>query len=286
MSTIHHVIILQSEAYLLGGPGKCPEQMLCPRAKLKNLCYIAGKVLQIRPKIKNSQKKSTAAGSSVNIQLYRYLGKFVPRGKLKNVCYIAGKVLQIRPKIQNSQKNSPAAGSSVYIIYSCLGKFVPRGKLKNLCYIAGKVLLIPPKINNSQKFLLRRAVQYIYSYIGKFVPEENWKNCAVYYIYIAETVLQIRPKIKRSFSKYIVKMGNPLGARRSQTPAQRPCAPRRFAPRSTPPPQRFPTGSMPEYNRNIRIPFCTVHWPPPPSSSTVPPPPPRADPERWCWRVL
>jgi len=137
---------------------------LVPRGKLKNLCYIAGKVLQIQPKIKNPQKFSPAAGSAV----YSYLGKLVPRGKLKNVCYIAGKVLQIQPKIKNPQKFSPAAGSSVY---SYLGKLVPPRKIEKLVLHCWKNASNTTKDQKfSKKFACGGQFSVILSSESQFLP--------------------------------------------------------------------------------------------------------------------
>ena len=125
--------------------GPCPsEQMLCPPEKIcapEEICKIcatiAGKVLKIRPKIKNPQNFSPAAGRSV----YSYLIKLVPPRKIEKF------VLHCWKSAQNNrtedQKCSSALCSSVY---SCLGNFVPLGKFVIQCWKSA------PNTTEDQKF--------------------------------------------------------------------------------------------------------------------------------------
>ena len=95
-----------------------------PRTIEKFVSYIAGKVLQIQPKIKNSQKFSPAAGSSVYyIQLHweicdpRTIEKFVLH------CW---KSAPNMTEDQKFSKISPAAGSLVKLYSDLFGKIWPR----------------------------------------------------------------------------------------------------------------------------------------------------------------
>jgi hypothetical protein len=111
------------------------------------VCYIAGKVLQIRQKIQNSQKNSPAAGSSVY-----FLGLQAILECAVGIIYIIHFCIILYVKFEKILiKNK-----NIYT-YSCLGKFVPPRKIKKFVLHCWKSA---PNTTEDQKFRLRRAVQY------------------------------------------------------------------------------------------------------------------------------
>jgi len=132
-------------------PPCASEENLCPRGKLKNLCYIAGKVLQIRLKLKNPQNFSPAAGSSV----YSYLGKFVPPRKIEKFVLHCWKSAPNTTEDQTFSTFFACGGQLQFSVIHSSGL-----NSITLATLMEKVLQIRPKIKNIKNFRLWRTAWY------------------------------------------------------------------------------------------------------------------------------